>query len=106
MISADNPWEGSFSIDETIGTNTTIVLMSPLIGSFAISMTSPNGEIIYLENEVGDTNWDSPNSEIGVTWLKLTDNVNSTNIFLNELLILKQISGPAGCWDVELHYYL
>ena len=65
-ISTSEPLTGFFSIDDTVGNKTAVVLRSPKEGSFVITLTNPSGEQLILENEPEVTNWNSPDSNIGV----------------------------------------
>lgn len=60
-------------VDDTIGINTALTLMSPIKGSFTIEVTDPNGEQLPLPIEEEITNWNSPDSSIGVSWGKIAD---------------------------------
>uniref|UniRef100_A0A0P5UIX1 Calcium-activated chloride channel regulator 1 n=1 Tax=Daphnia magna TaxID=35525 RepID=A0A0P5UIX1_9CRUS len=72
-ITTSTPWSGSFSIDETLGTNTTLALSLPKEGSFTITLTNPSGEVVTLLNEPEVTNWNYPDSTVRLIWQKLAD---------------------------------
>ncbi|XP_057379893.1 calcium-activated chloride channel regulator 1-like isoform X2 [Daphnia carinata] len=72
-ITTSMPWSGSFSIDETVGTNTTVALSLPKEGIFTITLTNPNGDVVNLPNEPEVTNWNYPDSTVRVIWKKLAD---------------------------------
>ena len=60
-------------VDNTIGINTTTTLRSPTKGTFTISITKPSGEQLTMTNEQEVTNWNAPDSEVGVTWNRISD---------------------------------
>lgn len=72
-INTSTSWTGTFLIDDTVGTDTSVVLKSPLGGTFTITLTSPDGQPFALENgpEVG--NWNDPDSTIRVEWKRIPD---------------------------------
>ncbi|XP_032784296.2 calcium-activated chloride channel regulator 1 [Daphnia magna] len=72
-ITTSTPCSGSFSIDETLGTNTTLALSLPKEGSFTITLTNPSGEVVTLPNEPEVTNWNYPDSTVRLIWQKLAD---------------------------------
>ncbi|XP_046643221.1 calcium-activated chloride channel regulator 1-like isoform X2 [Daphnia pulicaria] len=72
-IQTGNPWTGYFSIDETVGSNTTVVLESPTGGSFTVTLTSPSGNILTLEKQPEENNWNDPASSVKVVWQRIPD---------------------------------
>lgn len=70
-ISTSQSLTGVFSIDETVGTNTSIAIRSPIKGLFTVTITDPSGEVMSLPNEPEMTNWNSPNSIVGLTWVRI-----------------------------------
>ncbi|KAI9558300.1 hypothetical protein GHT06_015053 [Daphnia sinensis] len=72
-ITTGTPWTGSFSIDETLGTNTTFALSLPKEGTFTITLTNPSGDVVALPNEPEVTNWNYPDSTVRVIWKKLAN---------------------------------
>lgn len=60
-------------IDETVGTNTAIVIRSPTVGLFTVVVVNPSGEQVFLESEPEVTNWNYLDSTVGVSWSRLTN---------------------------------
>lgn len=85
MISIDNQWTGTFTIDSTVGTNTTIVLRSPTEGLFTITLTKPDGEQLFLNNEPEVTNWNIHESNISVTWKRIPGLTESLKLLIHFL---------------------
>ncbi len=63
-ISTMDPWNGFFFIDETLRNDTSVVLVSPLVGLYSVTITDPNEVETELAN--GDTNWFALDTTIGV----------------------------------------
>ncbi|KAI9554892.1 hypothetical protein GHT06_020170 [Daphnia sinensis] len=75
-ITTNTPWSGSFSIDETLGTNTTFALSLPKEGSFTITLANPSGDLVAVTSEPEVTNWNYPDSTVRLIWKKLADDTD------------------------------
>lgn len=86
-ISTNTQWEGQFSIDQTIGKNTAIALRTPTEGSFTVTFTDPSGQQMTLQNEPEITNWNDVDSEVGISWMRISDPAVSKPFLLHFILL-------------------